>query len=102
MKTKLPALIAALPLTPFGGTPAARGRHPADALRAAGLRAVTEARTLARLGFGGILLENFGDAPFAFGPVPRETIAAYSVVAAAVRESVRIPLGIRVLGNDPL
>lgn len=73
---------------------------PAGALQAAGLRAIQEAKALEKAGFQGIILENFGDAPFYKNCVPPETVAGMSVIAAAVRESVRIPLGINVLRND--
>jgi hypothetical protein len=74
--------------------------HPAAALSRAGLWAVKEARALQLAGFDGLILENFGDTPFYKTEVPPETIAAFSVIAAAVRESVRIPIGINVLRND--
>jgi hypothetical protein len=48
-----------------------------------------------------LILENFGDIPFTRGPVGPETVAAMAVVARAVRERVRLPLGFNVLRNDP-
>jgi membrane complex biogenesis BtpA family protein len=100
MKTKLPSLIGVLHLPALAGAPGARRLHPAEALRMAGMRAVEEAKALAKAGFGGLILENFGDAPFYKTAVPPETIASLAVIAAAVRESVSIPLGVNVLRND--
>jgi membrane complex biogenesis BtpA family protein len=100
MKTKLPTLIGVLHLPPLAGAPGARRFHPAEALRIAGMRAVEEAKALAKAGFDGLILENFGDAPFYKSGVPPETVASLSVIAAAVRESVSIPLGVNVLRND--
>lgn len=100
MKQKLPSLIGVIHLPPLGGSPGAEGLHPADALRIAGVRAVEEAVLLAKAGFQALILENFGDAPFYKTQVPPETVATLAVIAAAVRESVKIPLGINVLRND--
>lgn len=101
MKQKLPSLIGVIHLPPLGGSPGAEGLHPADALRIAGVRAVEEAVLLAKAGFQALILENFGDAPFYKTQVPPETIATLAVIAAAVRESVKLPIGINVLRNDP-
>ncbi len=97
---KIPALVGVVHLPPLPGSPGAFRAHPADALRTAGLRAVEEAKALAKAGFGAVILENFGDIPFYKNSVPPETIASLSFIAAAVRESVRIPIGINVLRND--
>ena len=61
---------------------------------------MTEARLLERAGFEGLVVENFGDVPFYKDRVPPETIASMAVIAAAVKEAVRIPVGINVLRND--
>jgi membrane complex biogenesis BtpA family protein len=97
---KIPSLIGVVHLPPLAGAPGASSVHPADALRVAGERAVAEAKALEKAGFGGIILENFGDAPFYRTRVPAETISSLAVIAAAVRESVRVPIGINVLRND--
>jgi membrane complex biogenesis BtpA family protein len=97
---KLPPLIAVIHLPPLAGSPGAEGLHPADALRVAGNRAVDEAMALSKAGFQALILENFGDAPFYSTEVPPETIASLAVIAAAVRECVKIPIGINVLRND--
>lgn len=99
-KSALPALIGVIHLPPLPGSPRASRWHPADALRAAGTRAIEEAKALEKAGFGAVILENFGDTPFYGRRVPPETVAALSVISAAVREAVRIPIGVNVLRND--
>ena len=51
-------------------------------------------------GVDGIMLENFGDAPFYPGRVPRHAVADIAALAAALRERVSIPFGVNVLRND--
>jgi hypothetical protein len=100
MGMKLPSLVGVIHLPPLPGAPGASRLHPADALRAAGMRAVEEAKILTKAGFDGIILENFGDIPFYKSAVPPETIASLAFVAAAVRETTKLPIGINVLRND--
>ncbi len=97
---KLPTLIGVIHLPALPGAPGAALIHPVDALRAAALRAVAEAKALTQAGFEGIIIENFGDVPFYKSCVPPETIASLTFIAAAVRETVRVPIGINVLRND--
>jgi membrane complex biogenesis BtpA family protein len=65
-------------------------------------RAVAEARQLSTAGFDALIVENFGDAPFAADHVPPETIAAMSLVVDHVVRAVRAPVGVNVLRNDSL
>ncbi len=65
-------------------------------------RAVAEARMLAKAGFDAVIVENFGDAPFAADCVPRETIAAMSIVVDHVVRACGVPVGVNVLRNDGL
>ncbi len=65
-------------------------------------QAVAEARLLARAGFDGVIVENFGDAPFAADRVASETVAAMAVVVDHVVRAVRVPVGVNVLRNDAL
>jgi uncharacterized protein len=51
-------------------------------------------------GVHGLMLENFGDAPFFPERVPPETIAGLTRLAVEVRECTDLPLGINVLRND--
>ncbi len=60
--------------------------HDADALVAGGVH--------------GLLLENYGDAPFYPGPVPPAVVAQMTELAGDVRRCFDLPLGINVLRND--
>lgn len=59
-----------------------------------------DAQALADGGVDGMMLENFGDAPFYPGRVPAITVAAITALACDVRSRFNIPLGINVLRND--
>lgn len=65
-------------------------------------RAVEDARLLDDAGFDGVIVENYGDAPFFKDHVPPETTAALAVAASAVREALppRTAVGVNVLRND--
>jgi membrane complex biogenesis BtpA family protein len=63
-------------------------------------RALREAETLAGAGFQGLMVENYGDAPFFPASVPPETVAAMGLVAAAVGGAVSVPVGVNILRND--
>ncbi len=62
--------------------------------------AVRDATALAEGGVDGIMVENYGDAPFLPGPVPAHTIAALSNAVLEVRRAVQLPVGVNVLRND--
>jgi membrane complex biogenesis BtpA family protein len=96
----LPSLIGDIHLPPLAGSPGSYEEHPASALQKAGLQAVREARALEQAGFDGLILENFGDVPFYKDRVPPETVASMAVIAAAVREATKLPIGINILRND--
>lgn len=93
----LPRLIGMVHLLPLPGSPDFTGSFD-TVLR----RAVDDAATLAEAGFGGIMIENFGDAPFFADRVPPVTVAAMTRAAIAVAGAVAIPIGINVLRNDAL
>jgi membrane complex biogenesis BtpA family protein len=106
-KSNRPVLIAVIHLPPLPGAPVdstsqGRSSTASDLMNHALETAVREAETLARAGFDGIVVENFGDAPFFKDQVPAETIAAMAVVATAVGATVGIPVGVNVLRNDGL
>lgn len=61
-----------------------------------------DAHVLAAAGINGLMLENFGDAPFYPGRVPADTVAFLTRLAVEVRARVNLPLGINVLRNDAL
>ncbi len=63
-------------------------------------QAVSEAKTLEKAGFDSLMIENFGDTPFSKDRVAPETVASMTVIAHAVRDAVKIPIGINVLRND--
>ncbi len=63
-------------------------------------RAVVDASTLRAAGFDAAIIENFGDAPFFAERVEPATVAAMAVVAAEVRRTTPLRLGINVLRND--
>jgi hypothetical protein len=63
-------------------------------------RALEEARILEEEGLDGLLVENFGDAPFFPGPVSPETLAAMAVITGRVVRAASVPVGINVLRND--
>ncbi len=58
------------------------------------------AQTLENAGFDGVILENFGDAPFTAGSVDPSTVAAMAVIAFHVHSATNLHLGINVLRND--
>ncbi|XVH31252.1 BtpA/SgcQ family protein [Haloferacaceae archaeon DSL9] len=63
-------------------------------------RACLDAERLVAGGVDGVLIENFGDAPFYPDDVPKHTVAAMTRVAGAVDRAVDVPIGINVLRND--
>lgn len=63
-------------------------------------RAVADARALEAGGVDGVVVENYGDAPFYPESVPDHTVAAMTRVATAVDDAIGLPLGINVLRND--
>ncbi len=66
--------------------------------------ALEDARALAAGGVDGVVVENFGDAPFHRGdrddPVWPDVPAALAVIGREVRNATRLPLGINCLRND--
>ncbi len=93
---RLPVLFGVVHVRPLPGAPrwagsmaevVARARADVTAYRAAG--------------FHGVIVENFGDAPFFAGAVPPETVAGLATVLAEVREAAGPMLrGANVLRND--
>ncbi len=88
-------LVAVLHAAPLPGSPRYGGQI--QPILAAVLR---DAEVLAEAGMDGLLLENFGDAPFFPGRVPAVTVAAMTALACEVRRRFDLPLGINVLRND--
>jgi hypothetical protein len=88
-------VIGMVHLLPLPGSPRARGLE--EILK----RALSDARALAAGGVDGLLLENFGDLPFAPGAVDPQVTAVMAAAALEVRRRTALPLGINVLRNDP-
>ncbi len=66
--------------------------------------ALRDAEALAAGGVDGVIVENFGDAPFHKGtrddPVPPDVVGGLAIVARRVREEFRLDVGINCLRND--
>ncbi|MEM9290389.1 MAG: BtpA/SgcQ family protein [Acidobacteriota bacterium] len=88
-------LLGMIHLLPLPGSPGWRGD-----LRAVIEAAQRDALALAEGGIDGIMVENFGDAPFWPRRVPAVTIASLTRVATEIRRTAPLPLGINVLRND--
>jgi membrane complex biogenesis BtpA family protein len=92
----LPSLVGVIHLLPLPDSP----RYAGD-LAAVVASAGRDARVLAEAGFDGIVVENFGDAPFVPGAVAPVTVASLTACALAVRAAVPgVALGVNVLRND--
>ncbi len=61
---------------------------------------LADGAALAENGVHGLLLENFGDAPFYPRRVPPHTVAFLAVLGREVKAKFALPLGINVLRND--
>jgi len=95
--SSLPAFLGVVHLQPLPGSP----RFSGD-LEAVLSAACRDAEALSSGGAGGLIVENFGDAPFRPGPVDPETVAAMAVAISRVRAVVGdgLPIGANVLRND--
>ena len=65
-------------------------------------RARRDALAYADGGADALIVENFGDVPFASGAVAPHTIAAMTRATAVLRETTGLPVGVNVLRNDVL
>jgi hypothetical protein len=82
-------------LGPLPGAPAADG-----SLESVLETAVTDAQALESGGVDGLIVENFGDAPFYPEDVPKHTVAAMTRAVREVTAAVSVPVGVNVLRND--
>jgi membrane complex biogenesis BtpA family protein len=87
--------IGVIHLAPLPGSPGYEGDLDGLVRKAAG-----EAGAIEGAGFGGLIVENYGDIPFHAEEVGPETVAAMALVVQAVRRAVKIPVGVNVLRND--
>ena len=97
--TSRPRLVGVVHLLPLPGS--ARGGAASDLPRIVE-RARRDAATYAAAGFEALIVENFGDAPFARDAVGPHVVAAMTLCAAAVRDETGLPVGVNVLRNDVL
>lgn len=88
-------VVGMIHLPPLPGAPGPRPSME-DVLEVA----AADARALADAGVDGVLVENFGDAPFFPDRVPPETVAALTLAVDRVRRTVSLPVGVNVLRND--
>ena len=88
-------LIGMVHLPPLPGAPGFSGSR--DDLRA---RALQNALTHVDGGMDGILVENFGDAPYHPDDVPKHTVAELTATARELAIAIDQPLGVNVLRND--
>ena len=88
------SLFAMVHLLPLPGAPLFGG-----SMDAVVDRAVADARAIAAAGADGIMIENFGDRPFA-KTVGAVTVAAMARCVAEIGREVAIPLGVNALRND--
>lgn len=94
---RLPRLIGMIHLGPLPGSPAFGG-----SLEAVIDRARHDAELLSTAGFPGLMVENFGDAPFFADDVPAVTTATMTRAVVEVRAVTDAVVGVNVLRNDGL
>ena len=87
-------VIGMIHLGALPGTPAAR-----QSLREIETQARREAAIYRDEGVDGVMLENMHDTPYLRGAVGPEVVAAFAIVARAVKEAVRRPCGVQVLAG---
>jgi membrane complex biogenesis BtpA family protein len=93
-RTKLPVL-GLVHLPPLPGAPG--HRFDAGEIESWVLHDV---ESMVKGGVDGLIVENFGDAPYYPSRVPPETVSMMTVLAGKVRSVCDLPLGINVLRND--
>lgn len=91
----LPRLIGMVHLGALPGAPSFSGD-----LNAVVRAAVTDAHVLEDAGFGGVMIENFGDSPFYADDVPKVTVASMTRTAAEIAAATQLAVGVNVLRND--
>jgi membrane complex biogenesis BtpA family protein len=86
-----------LHLPPLPGAPGFCGD-----MEAVRRRAIEDAEALAAGGAHGLMLENYGDAPFFPGRTPTITATHMTALALDIGRRFNLPLGVNVLRNDGL
>lgn len=64
--------------------------------------AVEEAKIFEKAGFEAVVIENFGSKPFFKAEIPTEDLVAVTLIAQAVRNSVKCKVGLNLLRNAAL
>ncbi len=90
-------LVGMIHLPPLAGS----ARYGREGVRPILDVAVGDLAALERGGADAVLVENFGDAPYA-KIAPRETVAMMTVVLRTVVQAASVPVGVNVLRNDGL
>ncbi|ELY69255.1 BtpA/SgcQ family protein [Natrinema versiforme] len=94
-------VIGMVHLPPLPGAPGfGSGTEDENGREAVRTRALEDAARLEAGGIDGIILENFGDAPFYPEDVPKHVVAEMTAIATALTDAVDVPVGINVLRND--
>lgn len=89
-------IVGVIHLLPLIGSP--QSRRPFHEIRA---RALSDARMLVDNGIDGVIVENYGDAPFYPDSVEPHTVAALTLITSEIRERYpQTPIGLNVLRND--
>ena len=76
------------------------GSAKAELLSVVRERMLADLDALVKGGVDGLILENYGDAPYFPGRVPPQTVSYLTRLAMEVRGSTSLPLGINVLRSD--
>ncbi|CAN5829117.1 BtpA/SgcQ family protein [soil metagenome] len=93
----LPRFIGMVHLPPLPGSP--KSSLP---LLTCEESAIRDAVALADGGADGLIIENFGDAPFRPGRVDPHTVASMTRIGLRIRAEVDLGIGVNVLRNDAL
>ncbi|RLF14325.1 MAG: phosphorybosylanthranilate isomerase [Thermoprotei archaeon] len=88
-------IIGVVHLKPLPGSPRYQGSM-SEVLE----RAISDAKALEEGGVDGVIVENYGDAPYFPGRVGPETVASMAVVVKEVVKRLNIPVGVNVLRSD--
>ncbi|MCB2205315.1 BtpA/SgcQ family protein [bacterium] len=88
-------LVGMVHLLPLPGSPGYGGSR-ADIRD----RAIRDAVTLQNAGFDAVLIENYGDAPFARDDAGKHVTADMTAFTTAVMQEIDLPVGVQVLRND--
>ncbi len=94
--------IGILKLKPLPGSPHLGNSSSFEALQEAGLAALKEYKHLIKQGATQILIENSGDAPFTHGKFAAEGFSAFSILAAALKDLSKAPLGVEIREHQPI